>query len=107
MLLGFVSPNGKFFECDYYGHLSLADKLLEDVYRQKSNVPVDMLCKFGWVVVQGSFIGFTINFSNYNFHTQQLTAEQRQWLELNKDKMSREQLTSLQICLEIDDLNKL
>lgn len=28
--LGFMSPDGKFYECEYYGHLDLAEKICEE-----------------------------------------------------------------------------
>lgn len=57
-MLGFISPDGKFYECGFYEHISLADRLLEEVYKQQSNNPVDKLCKCGWVIIQSSFVGF-------------------------------------------------
>lgn len=44
-MLGFISPDGKFYKCEYYAHMKLADELLEKIYKQQSNKPVDKLCK--------------------------------------------------------------
>lgn len=98
-MLGFLAPSGKFFECEYFSHINLATDLLEKVYKQQSNNPVDKLCKHGWIVIQSSFIGF----SGDNFyHTPKLTKEQKEWLEDNKNDMSYNQQTGLKLCLELD-----
>lgn len=100
-MLGFISPDGKFYECEYYTHMKLADELLEKVYKQQSNKPVDKLCKFGWVVIQSSFIGFT---GDDAYHTPQLTREQKQWLKENESNMSYDQRIGLELCLEINEM---
>lgn len=100
-MLGFLSPEGKFYDCQYFAHISLADKLLGEVYKQQSSNSVDKLCRLGWVVVQSSFIGFA---SDVRYHTPQLTREQKQWLEENKDKMSYSQHIGLELCLELNEM---
>lgn len=100
-MLGFVSPEGKFYECGYSKHIKLADKLLNDVYKQQSNNPVDKLCKLGWVVLQSSFIGFA---GDDAYSTPQLTKEQKSWLEEHGEQMTFDQRTGLNLCLEINDM---
>lgn len=100
-MLGFVSPDGKFYECECFGHISLADKLLKEIYRQQSNNPVDKLCKLGWVVIQSSFVGFA---GDNTYHTPQLTKEQKQWLKEKESIMSYEQHIGLKLCLEINEM---
>lgn len=100
-ILGFLSPSGMFYECKYFEHLSLADMLLDELYKDQSNNPVDKLCKYGWVVIQSSFIGFA---GDDAYHTPQLTREQRKWLEENKNDMSYDQRIGLELCTEINDM---
>lgn len=100
-MLGFLSPFGKFFECEYFKHLSLADTLLKDVYKEESNNPVDKLCKYGWVVIQSSFIGFA---GDDAYRTPQLTREQKTWLNNHKDMLSYDQKIGLKLCIEINDM---
>ena len=100
-MLGFISPDGKFYECGFYEHISLADRLLEEVYKQQSNNPVDKLCKCGWVIIQSSFVGFA---GDDAYHTPQLTREQKLWLEENESKMSQDQHIGLKLCLEINEM---
>lgn len=100
-MLGFLSPFGKFFKCKYFEHLLLADTLLKDVYKKESNNPVDTLCKYGWVVIQSSFVGFA---GDDAYHTPQLTREQREWLIDHKDILSYEQNIGLELCIEINDM---
>ena len=33
MLCGWLSPNGEFYPCSSYGHVSLAEKLVEERYK--------------------------------------------------------------------------
>lgn len=100
-MLGFLSPFGKFFKCEYFGHLSLADTLLKDVYKKESNNPVDTLCKYGWVIIQSSFVGFA---GDDAYHTPQLTREQREWLIDHKNILSHDQNIGLDLCIEINDM---
>lgn len=100
-MLGFVSPEGKFYECGYFEHIKLADELLEKGYKQQSNNPVDNLCKHGWVVIQSSFIGFA---GDDAYNTPQLTREQKEWLNENWQKMSYDQQIGLNLCLEINEM---
>ena len=100
-MLGFVSPEGKFYECGYFEHIKLADELLNKVYNQQSNNPVDKLCKNGWVIIQSSFIGFS---GDDMYHTPQLTKEQKDWFEENSQKISYDQQISLNLCLEINGM---
>lgn len=100
-MLGFLSPFGKFFKCGYFEHMSLADTLLKDVYKEESNNPVDKLCKHGWVAIQSSFIGFA---GDNTYHTPQLTFEQKEWLKDHEDIFSYDQKIGLQMCIEINDM---
>lgn len=100
-MLGFLSPSGIFYECKYFGHLSLADTLLEEIYKEKSNNPVDRLCKHGWVVIQSSFIGFA---GDDAYHAQQLTIKQKEWLEKNENDMSYDQKIGYEICVGINNM---
>lgn len=100
-MLGFLSPSGKFFGCEFHEHISLADKLLEEVYQQQSCNPVDRLCKYGWVVIQTFFIGFA---DRDSCHMPMLTRAQKDWLEANKDKLSHQQRQGLEVCEEINAL---
>ena len=100
-MLGFLSPSGEFFQCEYRGHLTLADKLLMDFYDQESNNPVDKLCRCGWVIIQSSFIGFA---GDNAYHIPQLTKEQKSWLEESEDRMTHSQRVSLELCKGIDSV---
>lgn len=62
---------------------------------------MDKLCKFGWVVIQSSFIGFA---GDDAYHTPQLTREQKQWLKENESNMSYDQRIGLELCLEINEM---
>lgn len=100
-MLGFLSPFGKFFKCKYFEHLSLADALLKDVYKEESSNPVDVLCKHGWIVIQSSFIGFA---GDDAYHTPQITREQKEWLVDHEDVLSCDQKIGLELCVEINDM---
>ena len=96
-MLGFLSPFGKFFKCEYFEYLSLADILLKDIYKEESNNSVDKLCKYGWVVIQSSFIGFAVDDPN---HTSQLTSEQIEWLIDHRNVLSYDQKIGLELCIK-------
>lgn len=100
-MLGFLSPEGKFYKCDFMEHLSLAEELLDKIYKQQSNNPVDKLCKCGWIVIQSSFIGFA---GDDAYHTPRVTKAQKQWLEDNKNNLSYDQNIGLELCLEINEM---
>lgn len=96
---GFLDPSGLFYECEHHDYVSFANSRLEIEYHNKSNIPVDRLCEFGWIVLQDSFIGFT----NKDIYLMpNLTEKQKVWLEKNKGKMSSDQQYGLEICMELD-----
>lgn len=41
LILGFVSPSGKFYECLPFGHFKLANQLLGELYKTQDINPVD------------------------------------------------------------------
>lgn len=100
-MLGFLSPQGEFFECERAEHIPLADKILRDVYRIGSDTPVDKLCACGWVTMQDLFVGFVCDDIS---HCPKLSYEQKDWLITNKCNMSHSQLVSLKMCFEINGL---
>lgn len=102
-MLGFLSPDAKLYTCEFYEHMKLADKLLEEVYKESSNTPTEKLCKHGWVVIQSGFVGFA---GDDLYITPKLTYEQRQWLEEHREEFSYNQTFGLNLCLEYDDLLK-
>ena len=52
---GWISPQGKFYSCEYYGnspaHEISAKNILLDCYGISSPIPGDKLIKFGWIKV--------------------------------------------------------
>lgn len=100
-ILGFLSPDGVFYKCDFYGHMELASRLLNEIYNRESNTPVDTLCRCGWVVIQDSFVGFS---GDEIYHVPQLTIEQKKYLENKADEMSIAQRIGLKMCLEINEI---
>ncbi len=100
-MLGFLSPEGEFYECGYFEHMKLAEKLLREKYNCSSNRPVDKLCRFGWVVLQSSFIGFS---GDDAYGTPEFKGRQKTWLEDHRKQMAYDQLIGLDLCLEINDL---
>lgn len=103
-ILGFLSPEGKFHKCEYFYHHALADELLWDLYREKSNIPEGRLCEHGWVIIQSSFIGFTN--SRHMIVRPTLTKEQREWLENNTHRLHYEQRSALEDFFEIENMYK-
>ena len=50
--MGFVSPTGTFYECDYQGHSVLADKLCDSLYPDEEYIwPSDFLVEHGWAQI--------------------------------------------------------
>ena len=101
LILGFVSPTGEYFECNRYGHIPLADKLLKEMFNEKSiSSPVEELCKHGFVVIQDYFVGFQ---SNDIFDAPKLTYEQLDWLRKHSGEFTHSQIESLFILYESDE----
>lgn len=100
-MLGFLSPEAKFFKCDFCGHLDLADELLYKMFKESSNRPVEKLCKHGWIVIQSGFVGFV---GDNLYITPKLTYEQKKWLEGHREEFSYSQLIGLDICIELDEM---
>lgn len=100
-MLGFLSPSGKFYECAHFGHIKLADDLLSKYFKIHTYNPVDTLCAKGWVVLQSEFIGFSVPELK---RAPKLTAEQKEWLLNNEQKITGRQRSRLALCLEINNI---
>lgn len=50
MPLGWLSPDGKMYECDYMDHLYLAEKLIKEYNytSEDTNIPDEILLEQGW-----------------------------------------------------------
>ncbi|MBO5435931.1 hypothetical protein J6A31_09065 [bacterium] len=99
-MLGFLSPSGKFHECNYYGHLDLANTLLQTHYHSTRNDEVETLCDLGWVVIQSTFIGFAGN------RHRTYTLAQEQWFDEHYNKLSTDQKRVYDDTRELSDLLK-
>lgn len=101
LILGFVSPSGKFYECLPFGHFKLANQLLGELYKTQDINPVDKLCRLGWIVLKTDFVGFVDD----NLHNiRPLSKPQKQWLSENRIYMPISQRLLLNTCLEIDEM---
>ena len=100
-MLGFLSPSGKFYECAHFGYIKLADELLNKYFKAHTYNPVDLLCAKGRVVIQRSFIGFSVQDLK---KAPRLTTEQKEWLIANEQKITGRQRSRLALCLEINNI---
>jgi hypothetical protein len=101
-MLGFVSPEGKLYSCNMYGHISLADKILKEIYSIECNLSVEKLCAKGWIIIQSGFIGFTGHLCT----SLTITKEQDDFLIENIKEFSYGQQLSLSITMEINNMYK-
>lgn len=90
-IIGLLSPEGKFYECDSYGHLSLAEDLCATLYKKTdfyhSVECEDYLIKKGFIVFQARHVYngfFEITKEQFDFiksHTDDFNESQR--IEVN------------------------
>lgn len=99
-MLGFLSPEGKFFPCKYYGHLDLAGELLRSHYGISQYNEIEKLCDLGWCIIQDGFVGFT------GWHNEIYTAPQEEWFLEHYDKMDLAQQIAYDTTKELSDLIK-
>lgn len=99
-MLGFLSPEGKFFPCKYYGHLDLAGDLLRSLYGISLYNEVERLCDLGWCIIQDGFVGFS------GWHNQTYTAQQEEWFISHYDEMDLAQQLAYKNTKELSDLLK-
>lgn len=93
-MLGLLSPDGKFFECKYGKHTETADKILKEYYNETSYLPVESLCKKGWMSIQRNFCGFVLD---KMYHLPAMTYEQKVWLSSHIQDMNIEQYNTYQL----------
>lgn len=98
-MLGFLSPDGKYYECNYGDHIKLATRILETFYHIESATPVDKLCSMGWISIQEDFIGFV---SNDVELIPSVSYQQKSWFAENKSKMTNRQQDMIQRCLNLN-----
>lgn len=99
-MLGWLSPEGIFYECEFMGHVSKAIELLKKVYSVETNY-AQRLADLGWCAIQSGFVGFP---DNPHRETPLFTDAQKKWLERNRKNMSYGQNMALDISLETDEL---
>ena len=51
MMTGWLSPEGKFYECGYMEHLSFCDDIVHDRYKINSKNNEEFLENHGWVKI--------------------------------------------------------
>lgn len=99
-LLGFVDPDGNFYQCKKYGHEGLADTLLEKFYGIKSNLSIESLCEYGWMVIQSQYVGFILNKSmKLSF-----TKKQEQFLVNNFNVFTYGQIKGIELAYELSNM---
>lgn len=101
-MTGFLSPEGEFYQCNTYGHITLADDILKEKYNIEANLSVEELCSHGWVVIQAGFIGFTYGARN----DLKFTKEQDKFLLSHMNDFSYGQQLSLNTTMEISNMLK-
>lgn len=111
MLCGWLSPNGEFYPCSSYGHVSLAEKLVEERYKAQKmedqlQIPKDdLLLSDKWIKLfqDGLVAG---NFSSCPFHGQQwITDEQVMWINGKIHELSFRQARCYSMYLNMESTN--
>lgn len=101
--LGFLTPEGKLLECEYWEHMSFALELVEKMKdapdKAKFNgwTAEEYLQKLGYIVIRASdcygLIGYYKEGSNTcRYH---MTEEQKQWLLAHYDEFNRDKQASV------------
>lgn len=104
-MLGFLSPEAEFYECRFFEHISLADRILKEKYNIEDNLSVEELCSRGWIVIQSSFVGFTgTNIKKTTVIT--FSPKQEKWLYDHYDDFTYDQKIGLNLSLDINEMYK-
>ena len=84
MLIGWLSPNGVFYECDYWNHIDLAYSLLNDlaIEPKNDNTPDEELIQRGWIKLYISLF-HPAQLMYYNYDRPIATEAQREFLLTN------------------------
>lgn len=89
-LIGILSPNGSFIECESYEHLELAKEIAEKLnsdYSYKNGIECEKyLQKMGYIIVRSRDVYGLIGYLDDNNKMICLSDEQKKWLEDNYDK---------------------
>lgn len=110
---GFLSPDGKFYECNYGEHSTLAEEITREqnicpditdsFWRDKES----LLKKEGYI-----YFGFTgdrgantDSYVFYDFVDMKLSKQQLNWIESNKSKMTEKQYDYIKD-IESEDLER-
>ena len=85
-IIGMLSPDGKFYECDSYGHLSLAEDLCKDLFNKTDFYRTiqceDYLISKGFIVFQARHV--------YNGFFE-ISKEQLDFIKLHTDEFNESQ----------------
>ena len=98
--IGFLSPEGEFWECEYTKHSIVANKILMKMNIMSSN-PEEDIANLGWVLLQNNFAGIPSTNKNIPF-----TDAQIDWIMKNYEYLNKKQRYFISEQLKKDDLCK-
>lgn len=100
MICGWLSPIGKFYSCQEYGHVNLAEQLVQEYYRtEQTTVPDEYLLERQWIKLyeDGLIAGALYHRNILKRKDWAVTREQLCWLE--QQALSRRQTDRLRAIL--------
>lgn len=84
MLCGWLSPEGKFHECNYWGHIDLAYDLCEQLGFSSENLPDEALADHGWIKCFYSVFDYKVQL--YSNEEGLITEAQKSFLRHNYEE---------------------
>ena len=94
MLCGFLSPDGKLYSCPYYGHMSLAEKLVAELKIKRTDMCENVLLKNGWICIRPSDVYKAVYDDDGKIVF--ITDEQKEFFSKNREEFSDRQLADIE-----------
>lgn len=109
-MIGFLSPAGAFYKCEYWEHKSKAEQICKEVYNKPFSRPFDaigFLLEHNWLILYSRELGHQQ--INYNkpiktrpYSINYITSEQKSWMDSHAEQLNTSQLEDYQRILDED-----
>jgi hypothetical protein len=99
-MLGFLSPEGVFYECGFMCHMSTASELCMNIYKEEYICdPEGYLGEKGWMIILRRFAGISC-IKSYDEGCPIFTDAQIEWILNNIDQLNNDQRYNISEQLE-------
>ena len=99
--IGFLSPEGDFYECSQYEHIKLSEKIVKEksLYSESTSETQTILANNGWCFFQSNYAGIPAEINPQP----KFTDEQISWIMKHHEELNQKQKYFISEKLKLDE----